>query len=1066
MGLLGRIRRRLRRGDRPSRQFSGVQVTGALAALVDATISGQTAPVDRATALSVPAMLRGRNLICSIATLPLVQHGPDGSIVRSPFLEQIDPDVPNVVTLAQTIEDLLFDGIAWWRVLAYDQTNLRPVRARRVDPSAVSLRPPSGRRAPLPSGQDPRDAMVWVDGRPVPAGEMIRFDSPNPPVLTAAARSIRRAILLERLASVFARNPRPLDYFEPADFVDEDPDDEDIKEFLSQWQAYRLRNSTGYVPRGFKYQSVSQPSPAELQLVELQARAALDIANALGVDPEELGVSTTSRTYANVVDRRRDKINDVLSPYMLAVTQRLSMGDVTVRGYSVQFDLDNYLKSNPTERWSAHRAALELRVATREEVRQREGWGPMPDELRNEVEEPEVSSDTQPDEEQAEQPAGAEAAARPTHALNGVRRHNFRRDGLTQFRGPENGSYDFIFEDARFTFDAEKRTVEGLALPYGKQASKYGYKFRFDKGSLQFSDVSRVKITMDHWDAVGVATYVSSKADGYHARGRIARGAKGDELLALAEDGVYDGMSVGVLFDFDQDTVPDPKFKDDPAARLVKRATLLEIAITALPAFDDARLTSVKANQSDEGNIMECATCGQRHVPGVACPSNAVTVQASDTPAAPAPEPTPTPTPEPASAGFSVDQVMALFRAVNVTPPAAPASMEAPTFVDPTSRPVPGVSQTQRVTVSREPIPYRFDRRGNFAGVPELGDHDFAQDLIAMQAANDLYGRTTDAGRRVMALLQRRLGPARFADVETDDANELIPAIQREFLDTEPPYTTPLWNMIFKGAPPNGVQPFTFPKFSSASGLVADHVEKTEPTGGTFVTTGQTITPTPLSGKVSITREIWDATAQLGSNALSTLIWNKMLQAWDEELETSTADFLSTLTSAEKIEIDAAAVDTELGDEIDAMIAELNFIRGYSFTGFAVEKILYMALVNARDLSGGQGTGRKLYPQFAPVNASGVAQPRYRTLDLGGITAVPAWALRANPTVPNYSYLFDPAVIWGWATAPERLEFAGSGGSTNYQPVAFLDLAIWGYKAHACTDINGVRRVRYDEESG
>ena len=35
---------------------------------------------------------------------------------RSPLLEQIDPDVPNVVTLAQTIEDLLFDGVSWWMV--------------------------------------------------------------------------------------------------------------------------------------------------------------------------------------------------------------------------------------------------------------------------------------------------------------------------------------------------------------------------------------------------------------------------------------------------------------------------------------------------------------------------------------------------------------------------------------------------------------------------------------------------------------------------------------------------------------------------------------------------------------------------------------------------------------------------------------------------------------------------------------------------------------------------------------------------------------------------------------
>jgi phage portal protein BeeE len=118
---------------------------------------------------------------------------------------------------------------------------------------------------------------------------------------------------------------------------------------------------------------VDSPSPADLQLVELQKQAALDIANALGVDPEELGISTTSRTYANAVDRRRDRINDVLSPFMRAITDRLSMGDVTRRGHRVEFDLDDYMKSNPTERWSVYKIAKEMGVMLVDEIRAEEG---------------------------------------------------------------------------------------------------------------------------------------------------------------------------------------------------------------------------------------------------------------------------------------------------------------------------------------------------------------------------------------------------------------------------------------------------------------------------------------------------------------------------------------------------------------------------------------------------------------------------------------------------------------------------------------------------------------------
>src|SRR5690606_1935420 len=129
-------------------------------------------------------------------------------------------------------------------------------------------------------------------------------------------------------------------------------------------------------PAALEYHTVDAPSPAELQLVELQRQAALDLANALGLDPEDIGISTTSRTYQNAIDRRRDRINDVLAPFMRASTDRLSMGDVTRRGYRVTFDLDDYLKANPTERWGMYEKAIQLGVMDVAEVRAREDLPP------------------------------------------------------------------------------------------------------------------------------------------------------------------------------------------------------------------------------------------------------------------------------------------------------------------------------------------------------------------------------------------------------------------------------------------------------------------------------------------------------------------------------------------------------------------------------------------------------------------------------------------------------------------------------------------------------------------
>ncbi|MEK8107418.1 hypothetical protein NKG94_23875 [Micromonospora sp. M12] len=112
------------------------------------------------------------------------------------------------MTLSQTIEDLAFEGISWWLITMQDFAGY-PMAARHLDVNTVSLDPPRASRT-LPSGRDARGVtIVWVAGKATPSDNLIRFDSPNPGLLTANARAIRRALLLDRLASTYADNPRP-----------------------------------------------------------------------------------------------------------------------------------------------------------------------------------------------------------------------------------------------------------------------------------------------------------------------------------------------------------------------------------------------------------------------------------------------------------------------------------------------------------------------------------------------------------------------------------------------------------------------------------------------------------------------------------------------------------------------------------------------------------------------------------------------------------------------------------------------------------------------------------------
>lgn len=1024
----------------PERRFSGNYTP--LADLIESQAAKNNSPVDRETALTVPALLKGRNMLCSISTLPLIQYGPGQAVVRSSLLEQIDPDVANIVTLAQTVEDLLCEAVAWWQVIARDAEGF-PSSARRLATERVSLTAPSGARSPLPSGVDPHEAVVYVDGKPVSARDIIRFDSPNPGILSVAARSIRKAILIDKLAAMFADNPRPLDYFSPAQGAEE-PSDEEAAEIIAKWRSARKRSLTAWIPKALQYAQVSSPSPQDLQLVQLQERVSLEIANALGVDPEELGVSTTSRTYANVVDRRKDKINDVLSPYMLAITQRLSMRDVTRRGYTVAFNLDDYLRSNPTERATVQRAYLDMGVITREEIRLEEGWGPMPDELKQ----PEKPAETDPAEEPAgnepagDEPAdGADAATQPTKVMTAALSHTF--SGKRTF-------VDLPLSEGTFKADLDSRIIEGLALPYGQQASKYGG-IRFEKGALQYDEVGHVKVLREHDpnQLVGVATELRDTREGLLIRAKIAATTAGDEALLLAGDGILDGLSVGVWFT-DADVVDDPKFK---GGVLVKRADLGEVSMVGIPAFRKARVSKVVASEID--NEGEPAMPEPTTEPTTAPEPAPVVVPAPAQPTTPEPAAAQAAAPE-QTITLTQEQFNALLaRPVQPSPaPAPPVEASAPGVVNPTVHPVPG-----RVQLGYEPVPYRFEGGRIVNTHPdevERGEaHSFGADVFAMLYGGDKYGRS-EAGKRVMGTLARYHNAVtrNFAIPTTStDIATLIPTAVLDYT-ASPAFYMPLFELVNKGALPNGLQPFLPPSMSSSTDIaVATHTEGTEPTAKELITAGSAVTPSPMSAKVNITRVALDRVS-----GVDAIVWDELTKQYYKTVEDRVATFLATLTAADNIALDGLS-HISLADTFTSALIFLMKGRHYNFVGLALEEALFKAFARARDNS---GAGALLFPpaRYTPTNVSGSMAERYVSIDLNGVTGFMSGALgTAN------SYLFDPAYVHGHATAPTRLDFAGSGASNIYTPVDTVDVAIWGYTAFYNTQIDAVKEITFNNAS-
>ena len=163
---------------------------------------------------------------------------------------------------------------------------------------------------------------------------------------------------------------------------------------------------------------------------------------------------------------------------------------------------------------------------------------------------------------------------------------------------------------AAFRVDVNKRTVSGLAVPWGKVARSGRRKWRFAQGSLRWVDEARVKLNRDHDHSqiLGRALRLQNTPKGLETTFFIARGDDGDRALSLAEDGALDGFSVEIDFD---DEAGDSHETDpnDGSVRLVRQAILRGVALTGMPAFDDARVTSVAASR-DQIGVHDGATEG------------------------------------------------------------------------------------------------------------------------------------------------------------------------------------------------------------------------------------------------------------------------------------------------------------------------------------------------------------------------------------------------------------------------------------------------------------------------
>jgi uncharacterized protein len=146
--------------------------------------------------------------------------------------------------------------------------------------------------------------------------------------------------------------------------------------------------------------------------------------------------------------------------------------------------------------------------------------------------------------------------------------------------------------------DGDGRTLHGAFLPWGTEAQVVDrgrmVVETFQRGALAGTDPARIALTATHpRDAgtlpIGVTLEIDERSDAAYGSWRVSDTLLGNEVLALARDGVPLGLSVGFM------EVPGGSRWNAERTRVTRtRAELDHIAVVRVPAYAGAGVVGVR----------------------------------------------------------------------------------------------------------------------------------------------------------------------------------------------------------------------------------------------------------------------------------------------------------------------------------------------------------------------------------------------------------------------------------------------------------------------------------------
>jgi HK97 family phage portal protein len=329
-------------------------------------------PIDRQAAASVPAVSQCVQLIKGvIAGIPLEVYSSKTGEELDAFpswVNQPDNRAPRSVTIAWTVDSLIYYGQAFWQVDSVFADDGRPASFHWVQNSRVTTK--------LDTMTQEVDYYM-VNNVRVPdsgVGSLVTFQAFDQGLLLKGQRTINSAINVENAINVAMTSPQPTGYLKN---TGADLPENMIQGLLNSWKNARNNRSTAYLTSTLEYVPTSY-SPAEMTYNDSAEELAAQIARMLNIPANMINAEhNRSSTYQNVLDQRKEFLAYSLAPYINAIEDRLSLDDLTPRGQVVRFAVDEtFLRMNPMDRLNVTEKLLELQLIDLNQAKEMEGLAP------------------------------------------------------------------------------------------------------------------------------------------------------------------------------------------------------------------------------------------------------------------------------------------------------------------------------------------------------------------------------------------------------------------------------------------------------------------------------------------------------------------------------------------------------------------------------------------------------------------------------------------------------------------------------------------------------------------